>query len=43
MLLIVVFISSGQTVKSLNFGFTAEQQEYQLNPDQKQLIVTLKW
>lgn len=37
-----IFVSSGQTVQSLDFGFTTKQQEYQLNPDQNQLIVTLE-
>src|SRR5580704_2402328 len=36
-----IFVSSGQTVQSLDFGFKTNQQEYQLNPDQNQLTVTL--
>lgn len=36
-----LFISTGQTVKALNFGFTSEQSEYSLGPNQNQLIVTL--
>lgn len=36
-----IFVSNGQAVQPLDFGFTAKQQEYQLSPDQKQLIVTL--
>ena len=36
-----IFVPTGQTVQSLDFGFTTKQQDYQLNPDQNQLIVTL--
>lgn len=36
-----LFISIGQNVQSLDFGFTTEKQEYQLNPDKNRLIVTL--
>lgn len=36
-----LFISTDQKVQSLDFGFTTEQQQYQLNPDQNKLIVTL--
>ncbi|CEG59109.1 membrane protein insertase YidC [Legionella fallonii] len=36
-----IFVSNGQAVQSLDFGFTAKQQVYQLNPEQNQLIVTL--
>jgi YidC/Oxa1 family membrane protein insertase len=36
-----IFVPTGQTVQSLDFGFTTKQLDYQLNPDQNQLIVTL--
>ena len=36
-----LFISTGQTVQALDFGFTTDKQDYQLKPDQNQLIVTL--
>ncbi|BCA97175.1 membrane protein insertase YidC [Legionella antarctica] len=36
-----IFVSSGQSIQSLDFGFTTKQQEYQLNPEQNQLVVTL--
>ncbi|KTD44860.1 membrane protein insertase YidC [Legionella quateirensis] len=36
-----IFVAKDQSVQSLNFGFTSEQKEYQLKPNQDQLIVTL--
>ncbi|MCL9683117.1 membrane protein insertase YidC [Legionella maioricensis] len=36
-----IFVSTGQTVQSLDFGFTTKQHSYELNPEQNQLIVTL--
>lgn len=36
-----LLIAAGQSVQSLNLGFTAEQQHYQLSPEQNKLIVTL--
>ncbi|MBA3536744.1 MAG: membrane protein insertase YidC [Tatlockia sp.] len=33
--------TEGQAAKNIDFGFTATQQEYQLNPGEKTLIVTL--
>jgi YidC/Oxa1 family membrane protein insertase len=36
-----LFITTGQTVQSLDFNFTTEHPEYQLSPDEKQLVVTL--
>lgn len=36
-----IFVATGQSVQSLNFGFSSDKQEYQLEPNQKQLIVTL--
>ncbi|MDI1351973.1 MAG: membrane protein insertase YidC, partial [bacterium] len=36
-----LFIAAGQTVQSVDFTFTTEQQQYQLNPNEQQLIVTL--
>lgn len=36
-----LFISTGQTVQSLDFGFTPAKKEYQLNPDQNQLVILL--
>lgn len=36
-----LFVASGQSVQSLNFGFTTEKQQYQLDSNQNQLIVTL--
>ena len=36
-----IFVAKDQSVQSLNFGFTSEQKEYQLKPNQEQLIVTL--
>ena len=36
-----IFVSNGQAVQPLDFGFTTKQQEYQLSSDQNQLIVTL--
>ena len=37
-----IFVSNGQMVQPLDFGFTTKQQEYQLSSDQNQLIVTLE-
>lgn len=37
-----IFVSNDQSVQSLNFGFTSGQKEYQLSPNQNQLIVTLE-
>lgn len=37
-----IFVAKDQSVQSLNFGFTSEQKEYQLQPNQDQLIVTLE-
>jgi YidC/Oxa1 family membrane protein insertase len=34
-------VAKGSSVESLNFGFTSDKQEYQLEPNQDQLIVTL--
>ena len=36
-----LFIASGQNIESLNFGFTTDQKEYVLSPDQNQLTVSL--
>ncbi len=36
-----LFVASGQNVQALAFDFTTPQQQYELGPDQKQLIVTL--
>jgi YidC/Oxa1 family membrane protein insertase len=36
-----IFVSNGQAVQSLDFGFTTDKQQYQLNPDENKLIVTL--
>lgn len=36
-----IFVSSGQAIQSLDFGFTSEKQEYQLHPEQNKLVVTL--
>lgn len=36
-----IFVAKDQSVQSLDFGFTSKQKEYQLNPNQNQLIVTL--
>lgn len=36
-----IFVASGQSVESLNFGFTSDKKDYQLSPDQNQLTVTL--
>ncbi|MGC1181861.1 membrane protein insertase YidC [Legionella sp.] len=36
-----LFVSTGQTVKPLNFGFTTEQSQYVLSPNQNQLRVVL--
>lgn len=36
-----IFVSNGQNVQSLDFGFTTKQSEYQLSPDQNQLVVIL--
>lgn len=35
-------ISSEQKIQSLDVGFTTKQKQYQLNPDENQLIVTLE-
>ncbi|WP_298624476.1 membrane protein insertase YidC [uncultured Legionella sp.] len=37
-----IFVAHEQSVRSLNFGFTSSQKEYQLNPEQNQLTVTLE-
>ena len=37
-----IFVTNGQNVQSLDFGFTTKQSEYQLSPDQNQLVVTLE-
>lgn len=36
-----IFVTNNQAIQSLNLGFTSAQKEYQLSPDQNQLIVTL--
>lgn len=36
-----LFVASGQNVQALNFNFTSPQQQYELDPNQKQLVVTL--
>ncbi|KTD57096.1 cytoplasmic insertase into membrane protein, Sec system [Legionella sainthelensi] len=36
-----LFVASGQNVQALNFNFTSSQQQYELAPNQKQLVVTL--
>ncbi|WP_115707731.1 membrane protein insertase YidC [Legionella sainthelensi] len=36
-----LFVASGQNVQALNFNFTSSQQQYELDPNQKQLVVTL--
>jgi YidC/Oxa1 family membrane protein insertase len=36
-----IFVANDQSVQSLNFGFQSLQKEYQLNPNQNELIVTL--
>lgn len=36
-----LFISSGTSVQSVDFNFSSPQQQYQLGPDDKQLVVTL--
>jgi YidC/Oxa1 family membrane protein insertase len=36
-----IFVSSGESVQSLDFGFTTAQPKYELKPDENQLIVTL--
>ncbi|KTD11827.1 cytoplasmic insertase into membrane protein, Sec system [Legionella gratiana] len=36
-----LFVASKQNVQSLNFNFTSSQQQYELGPDQQQLVVTL--
>lgn len=36
-----LFVSSGNKVQTLNLGFTTQQKEYQLSPNQDQLIVSL--
>lgn len=36
-----IFITSGQTVQPVNFGFTADNKEYELAANEKQLVVTL--
>lgn len=37
-----IFVANDQSVQSLNFGFKSLQKEYQLNPNQNQLIVALE-
>lgn len=36
-----LFISDGQTIKTMDFNFKADKSSYTLEPDQKELIVTL--
>lgn len=36
-----LFVNSGQTIQPLQFEFTTPKQQYQLEPNQKQLVVTL--
>ncbi|ARB92753.1 membrane protein insertase YidC [Legionella longbeachae] len=36
-----LFVASGQNIQALNFNFTSPQQQYELDPNQKQLVVTL--
>lgn len=36
-----LFVASGQNVQALDFNFTASKQQFELGPDQKQLVVTL--
>ncbi len=36
-----LFVPAGQNVQALNFNFTTPKQQYELAPDQKQLVVTL--
>lgn len=37
-----LFIANGQAVQAVDFGFKTEQKTYQLNSEQKQLVVTLE-
>ncbi|TAL59210.1 MAG: membrane protein insertase YidC [Legionella sp.] len=37
-----LFVTSGQEVQSLNLGYTASQQSYELGSDQNQLVVTIE-
>lgn len=36
-----LFVVKGQTIENADGNYTSEQQQYQLSPDQKQLVVTL--
>lgn len=36
-----LFMASGQNIQPLNFYFTSPQQQYELGPNQQQLVVTL--
>ena len=37
-----LFVTGGQTARSLDISYTSQQQQYELQPGQKQLVVTLK-
>lgn len=37
-----LFVTNGQKVESLDFNFTSAQQNYQLSPDQNELVVVLE-
>lgn len=37
-----LFVTSGQQIKSLDLGFTSEKTSYTLDPQQKQLVVSLQ-